>query len=656
MFRFNMVALLGIALLSFWITYLYLQQRSSPILAVAEWIEGIETHNIEQVQQWSIWNGKTLHREETISIIDSLHKNPEWKVQIYQQLSDQAMSLHKGVVRAKPWFSLDRKPFNLAYKVKIPSLFVRLDLYKAEDLIVSIENVQISNGVKEIGPLLPVEQQMTISLDTEWGVVSESRTLGYQDFWNEEKLNLIPMKPYSFFQVNIPNERGTLYIDGERWGEIISGETIGPLPYEPHKLVIARQYPWGEVFSEPTIVAPGEKEVILSYDPVNQELITQLGETLVEFNDQFALAAKNRDPSKLSAVTPMLKQVITEILVNQLEEVHFMGLFLQVLVDPKSIKIVELAGGAYEARLFAKEDYTQRSWIDSSGVMVSSDPANQVWEYTLRYEPDIGWQVADFVKVAENQLHGSSLEPFHSNDTLRMGTDAGYPPFEYVQGNKLLGFEIELMEWLADEMGIHLFWKDIPFNQAIDQLEIDGTLDGLISAIDTDTMQSLDRGLATVPYLELKEKLWVIDSSITESNFQSRVKTIGVINDSPSLERLLEWEKKHHVQLIQYDHIGDGYDALQRKEIEGLVVIPSMTAEWHDSQKGVFLDWDILQSKKFVILLREDMDRMAKSLNESIENLRSTHASTYNEMKKKYFPDQELESDVPSNLNRNIEE
>ncbi|MGC4241876.1 MAG: transporter substrate-binding domain-containing protein, partial [Herbaspirillum sp.] len=59
-----------------------------------------------------------------------------------------------------------------------------------------------------------------------------------------------------------------------------------------------------------------------------------------------------------------------------------------------------------------------------------------------------------------------------ADNVIRVGTDATFPPMEFVKDGKRTGFDIELMEALAKTMGKKIQWIDIDFK---------GLIPGLIS-------------------------------------------------------------------------------------------------------------------------------------------------------------------------------
>ncbi|MFT8274460.1 transporter substrate-binding domain-containing protein [Kerstersia gyiorum] len=70
----------------------------------------------------------------------------------------------------------------------------------------------------------------------------------------------------------------------------------------------------------------------------------------------------------------------------------------------------------------------------------------------------------------------------HAQETLRAVTDATFPPIEFVKDGQRTGFDIELVEALANAMGKKVEWIDIDFKGLIPALQA-GRADIAISAI-----------------------------------------------------------------------------------------------------------------------------------------------------------------------------
>ncbi len=72
--------------------------------------------------------------------------------------------------------------------------------------------------------------------------------------------------------------------------------------------------------------------------------------------------------------------------------------------------------------------------------------------------------------------------PAHAQETLRVVTDATFPPMEFVKNGQRTGFDIELIEALGQAMGKKIEWIDIDFKGLIPALQA-GRADMAVSAI-----------------------------------------------------------------------------------------------------------------------------------------------------------------------------
>jgi polar amino acid transport system substrate-binding protein len=60
-------------------------------------------------------------------------------------------------------------------------------------------------------------------------------------------------------------------------------------------------------------------------------------------------------------------------------------------------------------------------------------------------------------------VYSRSWETVKNSGVIVLATEAQYSPFSYFEGSKLTGFEIELAELVAKQMGIKIEWKTVSF-------------------------------------------------------------------------------------------------------------------------------------------------------------------------------------------------
>lgn len=95
------------------------------------------------------------------------------------------------------------------------------------------------------------------------------------------------------------------------------------------------------------------------------------------------------------------------------------------------------------------------------------------------------------------------MNPFHTTakpaeDTLTIGLQSGYPPFEYIDTNgKIVGFDIDLGEKIAAKLGKKLVIKDMEFDGEILSLK-QGKIDLILSGMNI--TPSREKEILMVPY------------------------------------------------------------------------------------------------------------------------------------------------------------
>lgn len=117
-----------------------------------------------------------------------------------------------------------------------------------------------------------------------------------------------------------------------------------------------------------------------------------------------------------------------------------------------------------------------------------------------------------------------------SQPVLKVGTDAAYAPFEYIDKNgKYAGFDMELIQMVADELKMKLELQNIGWDGIIPGL-MNGNYDCLISAM-TITAERQKQIDFTIPYFTIKQAIVVKVNNTTVKGPSDLIgKTIAVQN------------------------------------------------------------------------------------------------------------------------------
>lgn len=90
------------------------------------------------------------------------------------------------------------------------------------------------------------------------------------------------------------------------------------------------------------------------------------------------------------------------------------------------------------------------------------------------------------IKIPENvAMEGEKV--------LKMGTNAAFPPFEYVEGDKIVGFDITMSQMIARDFGAKLEVSDMAFDSLVAALQ-SGTIDMAVAgmSVTEDRLKSVD--------------------------------------------------------------------------------------------------------------------------------------------------------------------
>lgn len=96
-------------------------------------------------------------------------------------------------------------------------------------------------------------------------------------------------------------------------------------------------------------------------------------------------------------------------------------------------------------------------------------------------------------------------------ETYTVGTSAGFPPFEYVEDGEIVGFDMDLMKAIGEEMGFEVEFKDIAFDSLIPALKA-GNID-IVAAGMTITEQREENVDFTNSYYSADQSIIVKEES-----------------------------------------------------------------------------------------------------------------------------------------------
>ncbi len=222
-----------------------------------------------------------------------------------------------------------------------------------------------------------------------------------------------------------------------------------------------------------------------------------------------------------------------------------------------------------------------------------------------------------------------NIEKVPEKKVFHVGTNAEYAPFEYLENDKIVGFDIELLEKIAQKVGFELKWNNISF-------------DGLIPALQS---EKIDIVIAAMTVTEDRKK------AINFSNpYQESPATFLTTVDSLFTDIKDAQGKKYGVQLgttqeiiansiensevIPYNSASLAVLDLKSKKIDCVLVDKSVAEKFVKANPEIKIIGSLNGDSK-AIAFRKTFDKsIIESINKAIEDL--IKDGTMAELEKKY--------------------
>lgn len=208
-----------------------------------------------------------------------------------------------------------------------------------------------------------------------------------------------------------------------------------------------------------------------------------------------------------------------------------------------------------------------------------------------------------------------------------IGIDTDYPPYTFLDENgNPQGFDVECAKWIANDQGINIEFKVVPWEGIINEL-LNNNIDMIYSGMSITPERS-----ALVKFSDI---YWVTNygvavrknSLVTIDQIMNGTAKIGAPKGTTTAEwiqkELIDSGKMPPEKLILYDTFPQALEALEYARIDAAIYDTPVVIESID---GKYLDFigTIESGEKFGIAVRKDDAQLLSKLNAGLKNLKAS--------------------------------
>ena len=202
---------------------------------------------------------------------------------------------------------------------------------------------------------------------------------------------------------------------------------------------------------------------------------------------------------------------------------------------------------------------------------------------------------------------------------LIMGTNAAFPPYEYYEGDTIVGIDAEIAQAIADELGLELVIEDMEF-------------DGIIGAV---TAGKVDMGLAGMTVTE--DRLENVNFSDTYAHASQ---VVIVTNDSEiaTVDDLAN--KTVGVQLgttgdiyaediegVTLERYNKGFEAVQSLltgKIDAVIIDEQPAKAFVSQNEGIKIVEEKFTDEDYAAAIAKDNTELVEAVNKALASLKSS--------------------------------
>lgn len=222
--------------------------------------------------------------------------------------------------------------------------------------------------------------------------------------------------------------------------------------------------------------------------------------------------------------------------------------------------------------------------------------------------------------------------------TMIVGTEATFPPFEFVDDdNNVVGFDIDIINWIAEELGWEIEIQNQPFETLTESLAT-GKVDIVIAGM-TITAERAKKVAFSDPYYDASQVVVVReDETEIQSVDDLADKVIAVQMGTTGADEAAEIKgAEEHPDLKQFRRVNEAFMELKNGRADAVIIDEPVARNYIAQLGGMKVVGEPFTDEQFGIAVALDDTELLEQINEALAKL--FESGEYDRLIKKWFED-----------------
>lgn len=204
-----------------------------------------------------------------------------------------------------------------------------------------------------------------------------------------------------------------------------------------------------------------------------------------------------------------------------------------------------------------------------------------------------------------------------NSHVLVMGTNATFKPFEYKDGDKVIGFDVELAEEIAKNLGAELKIEDMSFDGLLPALE-SGQIDLAVAGMSV-TEDRAKNALFSDPYYIASQQIIVKNESTIRNKYELENKSIGVQLGTTGDQMA---QQIRGARVVQFPAAPSVLQELVTGRIDAAILDNAPAAQYVASFSSLKILTTPLSRESYAIAMKKGNQTLLEKVNETISQMK----------------------------------